>query len=70
MRPYFLVGELSTGQPDKWAACEINPAIRMGDGCSCIIRSLHQTKGGAQQWIEEMAHHTPKETTHDYATQS
>jgi hypothetical protein len=44
MRPYQVIGELETGQRDRFAILSIDPTQREGNGCKAIVLSLHPTR--------------------------
>ncbi len=47
MRPFHVVAELTTGQPERFAVLSIDPTKRKDLGCEGTILSLHQTEAGA-----------------------
>jgi putative protein kinase ArgK-like GTPase of G3E family len=50
MRPFRLVAELTTDQPEKFAVISVDPTERHEDGgCVGTVLSLHRTREEADQ---------------------
>lgn len=53
MRPFRVVAELTTGQPEKFAVLSMDPTDRIeGSGCRATVLSLHMTRKEADQAAE------------------
>jgi hypothetical protein len=47
MRPFRVVAEVTTGQPERFAVLSIDPTQREGDGCRGTVLSLHRSREAA-----------------------
>jgi hypothetical protein len=49
MRPFRVVAELTTGQPERYAVVSVDPTKREDRGCSGMVISLHRTREAAER---------------------
>ena len=57
MRPFHVIAELNDG---RFAVLSVDPTLRIGQGCSGIVQSIHKTRSDAEAEIAHTA--TPPRT--------